>query len=190
MHKILTVLDFKPHAQNTISLFALVFSVFFVRFFNLTEILENTTLENMQLIFLFVAFVACFFAKKNKTVFNFGAIILFLMFMREISYGRVFVDETQIVFNKHLAHILVGIYIGLGVLYALIKKIWIDIIDIFKRIKFPVWSFLGCVVSVSLQLISEEFWHNSIIEETAELVLYGFILAFVLVYLKQNKKSQ
>ena len=188
MHKFLTVLDFKPYTENIISLVALVFSVIFVKFFNLVEILENSTLENVQLIFLFGAFVFCFFAKKNKTLFNFAATVLFLMFMREISYGRVFVDETQVVFNKHLAHILVGVYISLSVLYALIKKIWVDVADIFKRIKFPVWTFLGCAASVILQLISEEFWHNSVIEETAELVLYGFIFAFVLIYLKQNKK--
>ena len=189
MCKILTVLDFKPHCENIISFFALIFSVIFVKFYNLAEIFENTTLENTQLIFLFAGFVACFFAKKNKTLFNFVAMVLFLMFMREISYGRVFIDETQIVFNKHLAHTLVGVYIGIGALYALVKKIWVDIIDIFKRIKFPVWTFLGCVISVLLQLISEEFWHNSVIEETAELVLYAFIFAFVLIYLKQNKNN-
>ena len=70
--------------------------------------------------------------KKYKTFFTFLALAMLLMFAREISYGRVFVDENVIHFNKKLCHILVGIYIGASVLYALIKKVWVDIINIIK----------------------------------------------------------
>jgi hypothetical protein len=107
------------------------------------------------------------------------------MFAREISYGRVFIDESQIHFNKKLCHILVGIYIGAGVLYALIKKIWIDVINIIKNIKFPIWTFLIAIACVLIQILSEKTLHNSLIEETVELMLYCAMVALVLIHKKK-----
>lgn len=199
MKKLLTILDFKFHNENYISLLALIFSIIFIKIFNLVEILENTLLENSQVIILLIGFIACFFAKKNKTLFNFIAFVLFLMLARELSYGRAIFcqyPDNPHEFYKwshyqygYLAHIFVGLYIVVGILYALINKIWIDIKNIFKSIKFPIWTFFGCVFCTFLQLFSEKYWHNTIIEETSELILYSFILAFVLIYLKQNNKN-
>ena len=120
-------LDFKFYKENYLVVVALIVSVVFIKIFNLNEILENSFLENIQLLALFGGFVACLKTKKYKTFFTFLALILLLMFAREISYGRVFIDETQIAFNKKLCHIIVGIYITVSILYALVKKIWIDI---------------------------------------------------------------
>ena len=189
MKKIIKMIDFKLHKEDLLALLALVFSIVFIKIFNLSSIEENSILENVQLVALFAGFVASLRTKKYKVFFNFLAMVLFLMFMREISYGRVFIDETQITFNKHLAHILIGIYIGIGVLYALIKKIWVDVINIIKNITHPIWTFLmsfGCVLA---QIISEKTLHNTCVEETVELILYSLIVSLVLIYSSKAKQE-
>lgn len=178
-------LDLKFYKENYLALIALIISVAFIKIFNLAEIEENSLLENLQLVALFGGFIACFKTKKYKTFFIFLSLILLLMFGREISYGRVFIDENVVNFNRHLCHILVGIYIALSVLWALIRKIWVDIIDMIKNIKFPLWTFLASFICVFAQLISEKYLHNSCIEETAEFMLYSLILALILIYRKK-----
>lgn len=181
----LKVLDFKFYKENYIAIIALIISVAFIKIFNLQSIEENSLLENLQLVALFFGFIASIKTKNYKTFFTFLALILILMFMREISYGRVFIDETQINFNRKLCHILVGIYMAGSVLYALINKIWINIMNMIKNIKFPVWTFLMSFGCVFAQLISEKYLDNTCIEETAEFMLYCLILSLILIYKKK-----
>lgn len=181
----LKFLDFKFYKENYIAIVAMIFSVIFIKIFNLHDILENSLLENIQLLALFGGFVASIKAKNYKVFFTFLALLLLLMFAREISYGRVFIDETVVHFNKKLCHIIVGVYIGLGVLYSLIKKIWVDVINIIKNVKFPFWTFLLSFGCVFVQLASEKYLHNTCIEETAEFMLYCLILSLILIYKKQ-----
>ena len=178
-------LDFKFYGENYIAIIAFVISIIFIKIFNITEIQENSFLENIQLISLLGGFFACLKTKNYKTFFNFLALVMLLMFAREISYGRVFVDENVFYFNKKLCHILIGIYIGASILYALIKKIWVDIIKIIKNITFPFWTFLASFTCIAIQLLSEKCLHNTCIEETAEFVLYSLILTLILIYRKK-----
>ena len=178
-------LDFKFYKENYLAIIALIISVIFIKIFNLIEIQENSFLENIQLVALFGGFIACLKTKKYKTFFTFVGLIMLLMFAREISYGRVFVDENVVHFNKKLCHILVGIYIGASILYAIIKKIWIDVIEIIKNIAFPFWTFFASILCVVVQLLSEKYLHSTCIEETAEFMLYSLILALILIYRKK-----
>jgi hypothetical protein len=139
----------------------------------------------MQLIALFGGFIASVRAKNYKVFFTFLALLLLLMFAREISYGRVFIEGTDIPFNKKICHLIVGIYIALSALYAAIKKIWVDIINIVKNIKFPFWTFLMSFGCVFVQLLSEVYLQNTCIEETAEFMLYCLILSLILIYSKK-----
>lgn len=187
-------LDYNFHNENYISIAVLAISAILIKIFNITEILENSIFENMQLVALFIAFILCFFAKKHKNLFYFIALILFLMFARELNYGRAIfcqMPDNPHEFYKwshykygYLAHIIVGIYIAISILFGLIKKIWIDVIEIFKKIKFPFWTFFGCLICTIAQIIGEEK-HNTCIEETGELILYCLIICFIIIYLKK-----
>ena len=181
----LKIFDFQFYKENYIAIVALIFSVVFIKIFNLHHIPENSLLENMQLIALFGGFIASVRAKNYKVFFTFLALLLLLMFAREISYGRVFIEGTDIPFNKKICHLIVGIYIALSALYAVIKKIWVDIINIVKNIKFPFWTFLMSFGCVFVQLLSEEYLQNTCIEETAEFMLYCLILSLILIYSKK-----
>ena len=89
MKKILSCLEFKFNIFDLIAIISLIFSLIFVAVFQLQEIQENTILENLQTIILFLGFLFCFKAKNHKALFIFGAFIFFLMVAREMSYGRV-----------------------------------------------------------------------------------------------------
>jgi len=181
----LKILDFKFYKENFIIIVALIISILLIKILNLQTIEENSLLENFQLFALLGGFITSVKTKNYKIFFTFLALILLLMFAREISYGRVFIDESQIHFNKKLCHAIVGIYIGASVLFALIKKIWIDIINIIKNIKFPFWTFLMSFGCLFVQLLSEKFLQNTCIEETAEFMLYCSILTLILIYSKK-----
>lgn len=178
-------LDFKLYKENYLAILALIVSIIFIKIFNLSEIQENSFLENIQLIVLLGGFLATLKTNKYKTFFTFIGLIILLMFARELSYGRVFIDENTIHFNKKLCHILVGIYIGISILYALIKKIWIDIVTIIKNIPFPFWTFFCAFICIFIQVLSEKYIHNTCIEETAEFILYTLALALILIYRKK-----
>ncbi len=189
-------LDFCFNKENLIALFALVLSAFLILFFDLREIYENSLLENVQLIILFASFIYCFRAKKYKIFFHIVAMVVFLMFLREISYGRVFLPkppgggvDAMYPWSHYkygfLVDYIVGLYIAVGTLYGIIKKVWIDIFEIVKNIKFPFWSLFSGLICVIIQIVSEGKFHNSCIEETAELVLYCLIFAVIAIYVKK-----
>lgn len=179
------ILDFKFYKENFLALIALIISIVFIKALNLSEILENSFLENLQLIALLAGFYVSIKTKKYKIFFTFLALLMLLMFAREISYGRVFIDENVVNFNKKICHIIVGVYIGASILYALIKKMWVDVIEIIKSVAFPVWTFLLSFGCVFIQIYSEKYMHNSCIEETAEFMLYTLMLSLILIYRKK-----
>ncbi len=194
MKKILEMLDFRFHKEDIFAVLALIFSILFIKIFNLDNILENSLLENIQLVALVAGFVVCLVTKKYKVFYTFLAMLLFLMFARELSYGRAIFGRIPGMDGEfytwshykygYLAHIIVGIYIAIGILYALIKKIWIDVIEMIKNVKFPIWTFLASFGCVFVQMYSEKYLHSTCIEETAEFVLYCLILSLILIYRK------
>ena len=199
MNFIKKYIDFHFYKENLIAIGALFISIFLILFFDLREIYENSLLENTQLIALLASFVYCFKTKKYRVFFNIVAMIVFLMFLREISYGRVFLPrppqggvDTMYPWSHYkygfLVNYIVGLYIIAGALYGIIKKVWIDIIQIIKNIKFPFWSLFSGLICVIIQIISESKFHNSCVEETVELVLYCLILAVIAIYIKKINK--
>lgn len=190
--------NFLPQKEIAVAFTALIFSIVTVRIFNIVEIYENSLLENTQLIVLMIAFFFCFSVKKNKVLFRVIAIVLFLMFMREISYGRAIFamipEEGPNAMHPWrdykygwIANYVVGLYIALGSIYAIINKVWIDAIFVLKKVKIPFFEIFCCCLCVLLQIISETSLHSTVIEETAELVLYSLILALILIYKKALK---
>ena len=191
-------IDFSFQKINFLTVLALIFTIVLVGVFNIQDIEENSLLENFQCIALILGFIYCIFSKSpHKKLFILGALIFFLMFMREISYGRVIFAQIEGQPNcfyswshykyGYLAHIIIGLYIGICALYALVNKLWINAIELFKTIKFPMLPFLICVFSVVVQMLSEKYLHNTIVEETSELVLYFSLFAICYIY---SKKAQ
>lgn len=189
--------DFTFQKTDLIAFFAILFCYLIIKLSGITEIYENSLLENLQLIPLLSCVVLCFRAKNNKIFFRFIALVLFLAFLRELSYGRAIfcaLPDNPHEFYKWshykygwIAHVLIGLYIALGTIWALFNKIHKEVIEIVKKVKFPVWTFLFCFGLIIVQLTAEKTIHNSCIEETAELAIYCLALSLVIVYCKKTK---
>lgn len=195
MKNILDYLDLNFRKMNVVMVLIFAFCLVAANLLNITDIPENSLLENLQLVVLFAGFILCLKFKNNKVLFRFGAMIIFLMIMRELSYGRCIF--CQLPDNPHdfypwshykygfLAHIIVGIYIALAVLYAIIKKAWIDVKDVIVKAKFPIWDFVFMGALTLLQVYGESVAHNSCLEEIAEFMLYSVIFGFIYYYYKK-----
>lgn len=165
-----------------------------LKFMGITEIPENSLVENIQLLALFGGILVCFFTRNNpeyKTLNRFLAMILILMFLREISYGRCIF--CQIDGNPHefypwkhykygyLAHVFIGGYIAAIALYGIINKVWLSAFNALKSVKFPVISTVLAIFAIVIQLYAEKVTKSTFVEEISELSIY-IIIATVIYY--------
>ena len=163
------------------------------------EIPENSWLENTQLIALFAGIYFCLTPKNNKDykVINiFFALIIFLLAMREISYGRVFfaqIPGTNDFYHwshykyGYLAHIIIGLYIAGSLIWACWKKVFVKIWKVLKKTLFPFWNVMLLGVAIPLQVLAEKRFDNTLVEETLELLMYCLIAYMVFLYNKHLK---
>ena len=192
-------IDISFNKINVIPIAVLIINFLIIKIFNITIIYENSWLENIQLLVLIVPIIAAFRAKNYKTFFNFVIMLLFLMIARELSYGRAifgaiegqpdgFYQWSDYKYG-FLANYIVAIYIVAMILYALFNKIYLNIPLILRKVRLPFWSVFGCAICTICQILGEGVLHNSILEETAELVLYTIIMVLVVYYCKKLKRS-
>lgn len=196
MEKICKIIDFKYFKNALVSIAIFILCLLTTKFLGITRIEENSLLENIQLVALAAGFVVCLKAKKHKTLFRFTAMIIFLMFMRELSYGRCIF--CQLPDNPHefykwshykygwLAHVFIGIYIASAFLYAIVNKIWIDIKNIFVNVRLPFLDILTMAFLTIVQLLGEKILDSTILEETAEFTLYVAICLLVYYFYKKS----
>lgn len=196
MEKLLKLIDFKYVVNAAFVLASFVICLLFLWVFNIDHIPENSLIENSQLVVLAAAFILCIKMKSHKALFRFGAMVIFLMFMRELSYGRCIF--SQLPDNPHefypwshykygwLAHVVIGIYIVGALVYAAVTKIWIDIKNILEKTKFPFWDFVVMAFLTGMQYIGEKILDNTVLEETAELSIYVAILALTYYFYKKT----
>ena len=160
---------------------------------------ENGVLENIQMLFLFIGLILAFSARVNKKFFIFAGLVLTILMLREINCGRTlffpipgevnhFYSWKEIKYG-YLAHPLYGLYItGVG-LYFVINKLFIDMWNIIKNIKFPVWNFLLMLVGMVVGMYAEKHLENGILEELGELLFYVSLTGIIWLY-GFNKKFQ
>lgn len=191
-------LDFGLDKANFIALIALIIGFVYVKAFNVVEIYENSTFENLAIIPLVISIVLCLKMKTQRVFFITLALFLFLIIAREYNYGRVIFCAMPD--NPHdfypwshykygwLAHLIVGAYIIISALWAIINKIWVDIYNIIQKVKFPVWTFLFSFILTIIQVYYERVMHNTVVEEIAELGIYCFVLVLCIIYTKKLKE--
>ncbi len=191
-------IDFSFNKFNIIPITVLIINFLVLRVFNITVIYENSWLENIQLVALIIPIFFALKVKSHKALFNFAAMFLILMIGREISYGRVFfgaIEGQPDGFYQwsdykygFLANYIVAIYIVFMFLYGLFNKIYLDIPLILRKIRLPFWSVFGCALCTFAQILGEGILHNTVLEETAELVLYTIIATLVIYYYRRLKR--
>lgn len=188
-------LNFKPRMADIAIIVATIALVAILKIMGINDIPENSLIENIQLVVLFIVIIFCFLTRNNptyKTLNKFIAMILALMFLREISYGRCIF--CQINGNPHefypwkhykygyLAHIFVGIYIAIIALYGIINRIWLKAWNAIQNVKFPVFSTIIVMICLTFQLYAEKVTKSTFTEEIAELTIYAVITSVIFYY--------
>ncbi len=188
--------------KSTAILIVLTVAVIFVlKLCGINEIPENSLLENTQIIVLAGGGLYCLFSKINKEykpINIFFALIIFLLAMREISYGRVFfaqIPGTNDFYHwshykyGYLAHIIIGLYIAGTFVYALLKKVFIKIWEVLQKTQVPFWNVLLLLTAIPVQMLAEKRFHSTLVEEMTELLMYCLIVYMVVFYNKSLQKG-
>lgn len=159
---------------------------------------ENGPIENLQAVILFIGMAMCFYiAKKECTLFEqknwqAGAILFFIAFTRELSWGRVFYPSSGINTFIPLQKLWFGpvVYPILVVLILIVVYIFFryNLYKFLQQHQLPFWHFVAIVILLILAGLSEHsapgsigIYNGEVLEEIFELSAYLFMLDTVLI---------
>lgn len=184
--------DFKVYPVTWLAILVAILVVPCIKYLPQTYGYENGLLENLQLFVLAIACYLGFTAKTNKTFFKFVGLIVIMLMLREVNCGRTIffpVPGEVNTFYKwkdikygYLAHPLYGIYIASVVIYFLWNKLFVNLWQIIKNVKIPVWNILLLITGMSLGMYAEKCLHNMVFEEITELLFYVSLVGIVWLY--------
>ena len=152
---------------------------------------ENGIVENIQLGVLFLGMFFALRPKVDKKFFYFIAMVLGILFIREINCGRTIffaIPGTENEFYRWseikygwLAHVIYGIYMAFVGIYFLANKLFITLWQKLWDIRLPFWNFVLLLIGIVAGLFAEEA-HMLVFEESAELLFYVALIIFVYLY--------
>lgn len=158
---------------------------------------ENGLIENIQLIVLFLGMFFAIRPKTDKRFFTFVALVLGILFLREINCGRTLFFPVPNVENAFyswkeikygwLAHPLFALYIAFVGVYFIKNKLFINLWKKICDIKFPIWNFFFLFLGMALGTYAEECVHNFVLEEITELLFYVALVGFIYLYSRDEK---
>ena len=190
-------LDFKFYPTTYINLIVALSVVPCVMFLPEKFGYENGLLENMQMV---VLFTGCFFAmrsKIDKKFFYFVTMVLAIIMLREVNCGRTlffavpgevnsFYSWKEIKYGW-LAHPIYGAYMAYVGLYFLYNKLFLNLWDKIRNVRFPIFDVIFMIAGMVLGLYAEKVSHNFVFEEITELLFYTGLVG--MIYLYSNNKS-
>ena len=160
---------------------------------------ENSWIENAQMLVMASGLVLLMTAKNHQHLYRFGALVLLLLMMREVSFGRTiffavpgkvntFYKWKEIPYGW-MAHILVGVYIALMVAYFVWTKVYREFWRVLTGIRIPVVTLLMMLLAMAT-VISAERLHlagtGEVVEEVAELSLYFSLVILIYSYTRNR----
>jgi len=193
-------IDFKFYGVSYIALLSAISIVPMLIYFPQRWGYENGLLENIQMFVLFVILYLCLSSKVNKKFFNFAALALSLIIIREVNCGRTLFFPIPGTDHQYyswracpypwlgkVAHGLYGAWIAVVALIFLKKKIYVDIWEMIKKVRFPFWNIAFATYAMFMGAIAEKLTNNNFIfEEGFELLFYISLLGIVWLY-SRNK---
>lgn len=157
---------------------------------------ENGILENLQMFVLFIGLYLALRVNSHKKFFNFIAMILVIIILREVNCGRTLFfpvpDMTNTFYSwkeikyGYLAHPIYGIYIAWVGYYFLKNKLFITLYNIICKIKFPIWNIILMFIGMSLGTYAEHATNNFVFEEISELLFYVALVGIIYLYTRNK----
>lgn len=192
--------DFNFYKSAILPLLVLLAVVPCVKFLPVEYGYENGLLENLQMLTLLLCFVFALCAKHSKKFFYFAAMVIFLLIAREVNYGRTIFfavpGEVNTFYTWHdiqygwIVNPIVGVYIACMSLYFIFSKACVQMWNIIKNVKFPVWNFIFLFIGMVLGEYAEKTTENFVFEEISELLFYTALLSIIWLYLFNKNFKQ
>ena len=182
--------DYKVSCITAIEFLLVALIYLMMKFADPSWFVENGIVENLQIVILVVAFIICITAKKDRSLFVFCGLVILLLIMREINFGRLYFCEKYLAANevcrwKNLKYGYIAEYgrllysIGI-VIYACYHKLWKVIWKYAILAPIYIWDIAIILLCTTLGIMAEfESVDNEILEESAEGIAY-FALAYCL----------
>ena len=153
---------------------------------------ENGIIENIQMVVLLITFIFCIKAKQYKKLFIFMALVILLLALREVNYGRTIFFPVPGQENMYyswkdikygfLVHPFVAVYIISSLAYFAFNKLYFAVWEIFTKIKLPVLNISLMAIGICLGVYAEKYTHSFVFEEMAELLFYLSLSSIIYLY--------
>ena len=188
--------DFKFHAITILPLLILLLTVPACLWLPIEYSYENHLIENFQLVVILAIFIICIKTKNDKTFFNTLALVMVILFLREINCGRTvffhipgggpndFYSWKEIPYG-YLAHPLYGTFMVFSGLYFILTKSYKVLWNYFLQAKLSIYNWI-VALGIIFGLLGEE-WGMPMLEEMTETLFYVSLLA--IIYLQAFNKN-
>lgn len=189
-------MDWYFYGNTFLSILTAVIAAIFIAYLPMEFAYENQFIEVAQLFILGIAFYLCLSSKIQKDLFTFLSLIIVILFLREINFGRIFFpvgDQPNVFMRKSelpFGHLINPAYalIMLGTaIYFFYRKIWRYVPIYLKKARIPAMDSILLVVGVMGVLLGEEVLNNSMVEECLETVMYVAATGIIYLYSRNEK---
>lgn len=182
-------LDFGFHPITILPLLILLLTLPACLWLPIEYSYENCLIENFQLVVILAAFIICIKAKDDKTFFNTLALVMVILFLREINCGRTvffhipgggyndFYSWKEIPYG-YLAHPIYGAFMAFSGLYFIFTKSYKVLWDYFLHAKLSIYNWFFIAIGIVFGLLGEE-WGMPMLEEMTETLFYTSLLAII-----------
>lgn len=171
----------------------LILIVPLVKFANPEWFVENSVVENLQLLILWCAFFVALSAKKEKKLFVFCALIVTFFIIRETNMGREYFCSKYLTSDEpcrwksfkygyvmELARACFALYI---VFYFFKNKLYRTLMTYILRAPLFMWDIVILLLCAIGATVSEfECVDNEIMEEMFEMVMYLALIRCLWIY--------
>ncbi len=182
-------LDFGFHPITILPLLILLLTLPACLWLPIEYSYENCLIENFQLVVILAAFIICIKAKNDKIFFNTLALVMVILFLREINCGRTvffhipgggyndFYSWKEIPYG-YLAHPIYGAFMALSGLYFIFTKSYKVLWNYFLHAKLSIYNWFFIAIGIVFGLLGEE-WGMPMLEEMTETLFYTSLLAII-----------
>ncbi len=181
--------DFKFYPVILAPVIIFLLTPIFIKWLPLHFANENSLIENFQLVVILFAFIFCLKAKTDKPFFYSMALVMIILFLREINCGRTvfflvpgggpnaFYSWKEIPYG-YLAHPLYGLFMVCSGLYFIFSKSYKTLWNYFLHAKLSVYTWAFMFLGIIFGVTGEEIG-AFMLEEMAETLFYVSITALL-----------
>lgn len=181
-------LDFKFHPILAAPVIILLLTIPACMWLPMHYAEENSLIENAQLIIILITFIMCLKAKSDKVFFNAMALVMVILFLREINCGRTvffpvpWLEDTFYTWGElpygFLAHPLYGAFMAFSGLYFISSKGYLIFWKYIMKAKVSVYAWVLVILGIIFGLYGEACG-VLMLEEMTETLFYTSLMAII-----------